>query len=154
MSRKSTYFHTLLVMYSDCYNRRLIDYNSLASNSTYSKARPLKRSSLFQTFFLPQFSKSAFHFLKNLIKIVLDFNNDYHYHKKGWKMSSFSIFVDSFKNLGGGMMMNDMEFKFDKNNQLKVRLAIVESQLKFANKQIKILKNKDLELSNKSIGLK
>ena len=85
---------------------------------------------------------------------MLDFNNDYHYHKKGWKMSSFSIFVDSFKNLGGGMMMNDMEFKFDKNNQLKVRLAIVESQLKFANKQIKILKNKDVELLNKSIVLK
>ena len=52
------------------------------------------------------------------------------------------------------MMMNDMEFKFDKNNQLKVRLAIVESQLKFENKQIKILKNKDLELLNKSIVLK
>ena len=47
-----------------------------------------------------------------------------------------------------------MEFKFNKNNQLKVRLAIVESQLKFANKQIKILKNKDLGLLNKSIALK
>ena len=47
-----------------------------------------------------------------------------------------------------------MELKFDKNNQLRVRLAIVESQLKFANKQIKLLKNKDLEPTGKSIGLK
>ena len=47
-----------------------------------------------------------------------------------------------------------MELKFDKNNQLRVRLAIVESQLKSANKQIKILKNKDLGLLNKSIALK
>jgi len=50
--------------------------------------------------------------------------------------------------------INDMELKFDKNNQLKVRLAIVESQLKFANKKIKILENKGLGLSNKSIGFK
>ena len=74
--------------------------------------------------------------------------------KKVGKCQAFYRFIGSFKNLGGGMMMNDMELKFDKNNQLKVRLAIVESQLKFANKQIKILKNKDLEISNKSIGLK
>ena len=46
-----------------------------------------------------------------------------------------------------------MKLKFDKNNQLKVRLAIVESQLKLANQQIKILKRKDLELPSKSIGL-
>ena len=31
-----------------------------------------------------------------------------------------------------------MELKFDKNNQIRVRLAIVESQLKLANDQIKI----------------
>jgi len=55
----------------------------------------------FQTLFIPKFSKFIFLFLRNLIKIVLDFNNDYHYHKKGWKMSSFSICIDSFKNLGG-----------------------------------------------------
>ena len=52
------------------------------------------------------------------------------------------------------MMMNDMELKFDKNNQLKVRLAIVESQLKFANEQIKRLKNKDSEVLAKSFGFK
>ena len=69
-------------------------------------------------------------------------------------MSSFSIFVDSFKNLGGVMMMNDMELKFDKNNQLKVRLAIVESQLKLANQQIKTFKRKDLEILGKPFGLK
>ena len=44
-----------------------------------------------------------------------------------------------------------MELKFDKNNLLKVRLAIVESQLKFANDQIKIIKNKDLKISNKPL---
>ena len=47
-----------------------------------------------------------------------------------------------------------MKLKFDKNNQLKVRLAIVESQLKFANEQIKRLKNKDLLASTKSLGFK
>ena len=47
-----------------------------------------------------------------------------------------------------------MKLKFDKNNQLKVRLAIVESQLKLANEQIKNLKSKDLEISGKSFGLK
>jgi len=47
-----------------------------------------------------------------------------------------------------------MKLKFDKNNQLKVRLAIVESQLKLANEQIKTFKDKDLEISGKSIGLK
>ena len=41
-----------------------------------------------------------------------------------------------------------MKLKFDKNNQLKVRLAILESQLKLANLQIKALKN------NGSIGKK
>ena len=47
-----------------------------------------------------------------------------------------------------------MKLKFDKNNQLKVRLAIVESQLKLANQQIKILKNKDLDVFTKYFGLK
>ena len=47
-----------------------------------------------------------------------------------------------------------MKLKFDKNNQLKVRLAIVESQLKLANEQIKNLQSKDLEISGKSFGLK
>ena len=47
-----------------------------------------------------------------------------------------------------------MKLKFDKNNQLKVRLAIVESQLKFANNQIKRLKNKNLEVSAKYLGFK
>ena len=45
---------------------------------------------------------------------------------------------------------SDMELKFDKNNLLKVRLAIVESQLKSANEQIKKIKNKDLKIINKS----
>ena len=40
-----------------------------------------------------------------------------------------------------------MELKFDKNNLLKVRLAIVESQLKFANDQIKKINNKDLKIA-------
>ncbi len=44
-----------------------------------------------------------------------------------------------------------MELKFDKNNLLKVRLAIVESQLKFANDQIKKIKTKDLKHINKSV---
>ena len=47
-----------------------------------------------------------------------------------------------------------MELKFDKNRQLKVRLAIVESQLKLANNQIKSIKNKDLKISNKSFEWK
>ena len=38
-----------------------------------------------------------------------------------------------------------MELKFDKNNQLRVRLAIIESQLKWAKDQIEILKIKNLE---------
>ena len=41
-----------------------------------------------------------------------------------------------------------MQLKFDKNNQLRVRLAIVESQLKVAKNQIKILK-KNLEPQTK-----
>ena len=44
-----------------------------------------------------------------------------------------------------------MELKFDKNNLLKVRLAIVESQLKFANDQIKIIKSKGLKVSTKPL---
>ena len=47
-----------------------------------------------------------------------------------------------------------MKLKFDKNNQLKVRLAIVESQLKLANEQIKTYKGKELVISGRSIGLK
>jgi len=47
-----------------------------------------------------------------------------------------------------------MKLKFDKNNQLKVRLAIVESQLKLANDQIKGFKNKELKIPNKSCELK
>ena len=47
-----------------------------------------------------------------------------------------------------------MELKFDKNNLLKVRLSIVESQLKLANDQIKSLKNNGLKISNKSFGIK
>ena len=43
-----------------------------------------------------------------------------------------------------------MELKFDKNKQLMVRLAIVESQLKLVKNQIVILKNKQLETNNKS----
>ena len=43
-----------------------------------------------------------------------------------------------------------MELKFDKSNLLKVRLAIVESQLKYANDQIKKIKNKNLKNINKS----
>jgi hypothetical protein len=39
-----------------------------------------------------------------------------------------------------------MELRFDKNNQLMVRLAIVESQLKCAKDKIELLKNKNLEL--------
>ena len=42
-----------------------------------------------------------------------------------------------------------MELNFNKNNQLKVRLAIVESQLKCAKDQIKILKNKNSEFKTK-----
>ena len=44
-----------------------------------------------------------------------------------------------------------MELKFDKNNLLKVRLAIVESQLKFANDQIKNITSKNLKNSTKSL---
>jgi hypothetical protein len=43
-----------------------------------------------------------------------------------------------------------MELKFDKNNQLRVRLAIVESQLKFAKDQIEVLKNRNLKYQTKS----
>ena len=42
-----------------------------------------------------------------------------------------------------------MELNFDKDNQLRVRLAILESQLKWAKDQIEILKNKNLESVNK-----
>jgi len=47
-----------------------------------------------------------------------------------------------------------MDLKFDKNNLLKVRLAIVESQLKFANDQIKIINNKNLKISTKPLDVK
>ncbi len=43
-----------------------------------------------------------------------------------------------------------MELKFDKNNQLRVRLAIIESQLKSAKNQIEILKNKKIGPHSKS----
>ena len=43
-----------------------------------------------------------------------------------------------------------MELKFDKNNQIRVRLAIVESQLKLAKDQIEVLKNRNLEHQIKS----
>jgi len=46
-----------------------------------------------------------------------------------------------------------MELKFDKSNLLKVRLAIVESQLKFANEIIKQIKNKDIKNTNKTFEL-
>tara|TARA_Y100001960_G_scaffold287733_1_gene326176 strand:+ start:260 stop:412 length:153 start_codon:yes stop_codon:yes gene_type:complete len=46
-----------------------------------------------------------------------------------------------------------MELKFDKNNLLKVRLAIVESQLKFANDQIKKINKKDLKNTKKAFEL-
>jgi hypothetical protein len=47
-----------------------------------------------------------------------------------------------------------MEFKFDKNNQLIVRLAIVESQLKCAKDQIELLKNKNLACKDKPVQAK
>tara|TARA_B110000467_G_C18150694_1_gene384017 strand:- start:428 stop:571 length:144 start_codon:yes stop_codon:yes gene_type:complete len=47
-----------------------------------------------------------------------------------------------------------MELKFDKNNQLRVRLAIVESQLKCAKDQIEILKNKNLASQAKPFQIK
>jgi len=47
-----------------------------------------------------------------------------------------------------------MELKFDKNNQLKVRLAIVESQLKLANIQIKTLKYNDFGSQSKFLIIK
>jgi hypothetical protein len=47
-----------------------------------------------------------------------------------------------------------MELKFDKNNQLRVRLAIVESQLKCAKDQIEILKNKNLASQTKPFQIK
>ena len=43
-----------------------------------------------------------------------------------------------------------MELKFDKNNQLIVRLATVESQLKLAKERIELLKNKNLIPQTKS----
>ena len=43
-----------------------------------------------------------------------------------------------------------MELKFDKNNQIRVRLAIVESQLKLAKDKIEVLKNRNLEHQIKS----
>ena len=47
-----------------------------------------------------------------------------------------------------------MELKFDKNNQLLVRLAIVESQLKCAKDQIAVLKNKNLASQTKPFQIK
>jgi hypothetical protein len=48
----------------------------------------------------------------------------------------------------------DMELKYDKNNQLIVRLAIVESQLKCAKDQIELLKNKNLACQAKPFQVK
>jgi hypothetical protein len=47
-----------------------------------------------------------------------------------------------------------MNLKYNKNNQLMVRLAIVESQLKCAKAQIELLKNRDLECQTKSLQVK
>jgi len=47
-----------------------------------------------------------------------------------------------------------MEIKYDKNNQLVVRLAIVESQLKCAKDQIELLKNKNLACQAKPFQVK
>jgi hypothetical protein len=47
-----------------------------------------------------------------------------------------------------------MEIKYDKNNQLIVRLAIVESQLKCAKAQIKLLKNTNLTCQAKPYQVK
>ena len=47
-----------------------------------------------------------------------------------------------------------MELKYDKNNQLVVRLAIVESQLKYAKEQIEILKNRNEQLHTKPFQVK
>lgn len=47
-----------------------------------------------------------------------------------------------------------MELKYDKNNQLMVRLAIVESQLKCAKDQIEILKNRKEESQTKPFQIK
>ena len=47
-----------------------------------------------------------------------------------------------------------MELKFDKNNQLRVRLAIVESQLKCAKDQIELLKNRNLAYHAKPLQVK
>lgn len=43
-----------------------------------------------------------------------------------------------------------MELKFNETNQLRTRLAILESQLKFANKKIKHLKNSNKNKSSRS----
>ena len=47
-----------------------------------------------------------------------------------------------------------MELKFDKNNQLIVRLAILESQLKCAKDQINLLKNRNLDYKTKTFQVK
>jgi hypothetical protein len=47
-----------------------------------------------------------------------------------------------------------MELKYDKTNQLIVRLAILESQLKCAKDQIDLLKNSNLESKTKPFQVK
>ena len=47
-----------------------------------------------------------------------------------------------------------MELKYDKNNQLIVRLAILESQLKCAKNKIDLLKNSNLECKTKPFQVK
>ncbi len=47
-----------------------------------------------------------------------------------------------------------MELKYDKTNQLIVRLAILESQLKCAKDQIDFLKNTILECETKPFQVK
>jgi hypothetical protein len=47
-----------------------------------------------------------------------------------------------------------MELKYDKNNQLVVRLAIVESQLQCAKDQIEILKNRNEQSQTKPFQAK
>ena len=49
-----------------------------------------------------------------------------------------------------------MDFKFNETNQLRTRLAILESQLKFANKKVKHLEslNKEKSPENKLTQVK
>ena len=66
------------------------------------------------------------------------------------KVKPIYSFNDSLKIYGS----SDMELKYDKNNQLVVRLAIVESQLKYAKEQIAILKNRNEQPHTKPFQVK